>query len=99
MPRGAATFGRAQTNSSPTACVLRVPGVVRWPGGKTCVMAVAGFAVQGVRDRGREAWTAWRPSVVLAAGALLVTRVVVWAAGMVAAGLFGLSWRAIDFDP
>ena len=62
-------------------------------------MALAGVARQGSLDRAREAWTAWRPSVGLAAGVLVVTRVVVWAAGMVGAGVFGLSARAGDFDP
>src|SRR3954470_19061362 len=62
-------------------------------------MAVAGVARQGGLDGARGAWAAWRPSLALAGGALLATRLVVWAAGMVAAGVFGLSSRATDFDP
>ncbi len=45
------------------------------------------------------AWSAWRPSVRAAAGALLWTRLVVWVAGVGAVELLGLSSRARDFDP
>jgi hypothetical protein len=44
-------------------------------------------------------WRDWRPSVALAAGAVLVTRLVTWAAGVVAIEAAGLSSRAHDFDP
>jgi len=49
--------------------------------------------------RARATWAAWRPSVVVAAQALLVTRAVVWLCGMGAVHWAGLSSRASDFDP
>ena len=62
-------------------------------------MAVAGVARDGGLERARGTWEAWRPSLALAGGALLATRLVVWAAGMLSAGVFGISSRAPDFDP
>ena len=41
----------------------------------------------------------WQPSVALAAGALLLTRAVVWATAVLAIELAGVSRRAADFDP
>jgi hypothetical protein len=62
-------------------------------------MAVAGVARHGGLERARGTWVAWRPSLALAGGALLATRLVVWAAGMLSAGILGLSSRAPAFDP
>ncbi|HZO35740.1 MAG TPA: mannosyltransferase family protein [Solirubrobacteraceae bacterium] len=45
------------------------------------------------------AWADWRPSVLLAARALLVTRVVLWLVAIAAVEIAGISARAADFDP
>lgn len=44
-------------------------------------------------------WADWRPSVLLAARALLITRVVLWAVAIAAVEIAGISSRAADFDP
>jgi len=44
-------------------------------------------------------WADWRPSVLLAARALLVTRIVLWAVAIAAVEIAGISSRATDFDP
>jgi hypothetical protein len=49
---------------------------------------------------GRHAlWATWRPSLLVALRALVVTRIVIWIAGVAAAHFAGLSNRAPDFDP
>src|SRR6476646_4959472 len=44
-------------------------------------------------------WADWRPSVLLALRALLITRVVLWAVAIAAVEIAGISSRAADFDP
>src|SRR5262245_21274568 len=52
-----------------------------------------------IAARAREAWVDWRASLLLAARALLVTRIVLWGAAIAAVEIAGISGRAADFDP
>lgn len=49
--------------------------------------------------RASAVWADWRASLLLAAQALIVTRLVLWTAAIAAVELAGISRRAADFDP